>query len=232
MELLELKTTLEVSARRINDLEVQLAAQRAQNAAVTQSLTSVTNEANQSREGYEKLRGLMEGLGVSALENNSDETRNRLIAAMNDLRLVDEQKHKLSEALVALSEASLNLAKASPSVDPSIAKRFDDSLTLAEQAIRYSGSVGTQEQAVVDLHQAKVVAFKADSGVAVLNVGAKDGVKVGMPFSVFRQDRPVAKVLVVDVRKSVSGVVVQQLANTTNPVQVGDRGSIDTERSF
>lgn len=233
LELLELKTTLEASARRINDLEAQLAAQRAQNAALTQSLNSVTNEANQSREGYEKLRGLMEGLGVSALESNGDPTRERMIAALSDLRLMDEQKKKLSDALVTLSEASLSLAKASPSADPILSKKFDNALRLAELAVSSSSAVGVQQaEAHSDLHQTKVVALKADAGVAVLNVGSKDGVKVGMPFTVYREDKPVARVMVVDVRKTVSGVVVQQLASNASPVQIGDRGTIDTDRNF
>lgn len=232
LELLELKTTLEASARRISDLEAQLAAQRAQNAAVTQSLSSITNEANQSREGYEKLRGLMEGLGVSALDASGDQTRERMIAALSDLRLMDDQKRKLSEALVALSEASLNLAKASKGTDSAVAKKLDDALAIADQAIRSSNAVGGQDAGPADLHQAKVLALKTEAGVAVLNVGSKDGVKVGMPFAVYRQDKPVAKVMVVDVRKSVSGVVVQQLASSASPVQVGDRGAIDTERNF
>jgi len=232
LELLELKTTLEVSARRIGDLEEQLAAQRAQNVAVTQSLASVTYESKETRESYEKLRGLMEGLGVSVLDDGGDQTRSRLIAALSDLRLLEQQKRHFFEALVTLSEASLNMSKSTKVVDSLIAKKLEDSLAQAAQIIRSSGAVDSSEQRRRDLHEAKIIAFKQDSGVAVLNVGAKDGVKVGMPFSVFRQDKPVAKVLVVDVRKGVSGVVVQQLANTTNPVQVGDRGSIDTERSF
>ena len=232
LELLELKTTLEASARRIGDLEAQLSAQRAQNAAVTQSLSSMTNEASQSREGYEKLRGLMEGLGVSVLDSGGDQTRERMIAALSDLRLLDEQKKRLSEALVALSEASLNLAKASQGAPSVIVTKLDDALALADQAIRSASAVGGDEGAPVDLHQAKVVAMKTESGVAVLNVGSKDGVKVGMPFAVYRQDKPVAKVLVVDVRKSVSGVVVQQLVSSAVPIQVGDRGAIDTQRNF
>lgn len=232
MELLELKTTLEVSARRINELEAQLAAQRAQSAAVTQSLTSVTSEASQTRDGYEKLRGLMEGLGVSVLDSSGDQTRERLIAALSDLRLLDEQKRKLTDALVALSEASLNLAKTAQGADPAVVKKLEEGLALADQAVRSASSVGGQDSSPTDLHQANVVAMKAESGVAVINVGSKDGVKVGMPFAISRQDKVVAKVTVVDVRKSVSGVVVQQLASTANPIQIGDRGAIDTERNF
>jgi hypothetical protein len=34
------------------------------------------------------------------------------------------------------------------------------------------------------------------------------------------------------VRSSVSGAVVQELANKADPVKVGDRGKVDINRSF
>ena len=56
----------------------------------------------------------------------------------------------------------------------------------------------------------------------------KDGVKPGMPFEIFREDKPIAKVLITEVRNSVSGAIVQELANPADPVRVGDRGRADT----
>jgi hypothetical protein len=53
-----------------------------------------------------------------------------------------------------------------------------------------------------------------------------------MPFEIFREDKPIAKVLVTEVRNSVSGAVVQELANIVDPVRVGDKGKVDTNRSF
>jgi len=89
-------------ARRINDLEAQLSAQRAQNAAVTQSLNS-SDERGQSepRGRYGSFRGADGGLwGQRAYDASGDQTRERMIAALSDLRLMDEQKRLLSEALV------------------------------------------------------------------------------------------------------------------------------------
>jgi hypothetical protein len=83
-----------------------------------------------------------------------------------------------------------------------------------------------------DLHNARVVSYKDEQGVVLLNLGARDGVKVGMPFSIFREDRPIAKALVVEVRKSVCGAVVQEVINNKVPVQVGDRGKVAIDRSF
>jgi hypothetical protein len=53
-----------------------------------------------------------------------------------------------------------------------------------------------------------------------------------MPFEIFREDKPIAKVLVTEVRNSVSGAIVQDLANVSNPVRVGDKGKVDTNRSL
>jgi len=77
-----------------------------------------------------------------------------------------------------------------------------------------------------------VVSYKEEQAVVVLNLGARDGVKIGMPFSIYREDHPIAKALVVDVRKSVCGAVVQEVINNKIPVQVGDRGKVATDRTF
>jgi len=174
----------------------------------------------------------MEGLGVGALEGSTDQVQDRLLAALKDLRLVDEQKRKATEALMSLSETALAFAKTSQSADPEARKKLDQALDNAEQVVRSASNTGTAEAAPGDLHNGRVVSTKDEQGVIVLNLGARDGVKVGMPFSIFREDRPIAKALVVDVRKSICGAVVQEVSNNKVPVQVGDRGKVAIDRSF
>jgi len=65
----------------------------------------------------------------------------------------------------------------------------------------------------------------------VFNVGARHGVHPGMPFSIFRQDKPVARALVVDVRQDVCGAVVQDQVSKDEPVKVGDTGKVDAAKS-
>ena len=74
--------------------------------------------------------------------------------------------------------------------------------------------------------------MKQELGILVLGAGSKDGVRPGMPFEIFRQDKPIARALVTDVRQSVSGAVVQALVNDSDPVQVGDRGQVDPNKTF
>jgi DNA-directed RNA polymerase subunit F len=232
LEVIEAKAQLETSARLVNELEAKLAAEKVRTASLTQSLAAATSQATQATESYKRLRELMEGLGVGALEGSTDEVQNRLLAALKDLRLVDEQKHKVSEALVSLSESALAFAKSAQSSDPEALKKLNQALESSEAVVRAASITGTAEANPGDLHNGRVISFKEEQGVVVFNLGARDGVKVGMPFSIYREDRPIAKALVVDVRKSLCGAVVQEVINNKVPVQVGDRGKVATDRSF
>lgn len=231
LEKAELKAQVETSGRLVTELEAKLAAEKNRNSSLTQSLASANGQATQARESYERLRGLLEGLGVGALEGSTDQLQDRLLAALKDMRLMDEQKRKVTEALMSLSEASLAYVKTAPSADPEAKRKLDQALQNGELAARAASMTGADGMAG-DLHNARVVSYKDEQGVVLLNLGARDGVKVGMPFSIFREDRPIAKALVVEVRKSVCGAVVQEVVNNKVPVQVGDRGRVAIDRSF
>ena len=232
IELLELQTTLQVAHTRILDLEKQVAAAKEQTASLSQSAASANAESSQLKESYERLKGLLEGLGIGALETSADQVQDRLLTALSDLRVVDNQKKKVSEALVTLAEASLMFAKSASTTDEVSRKALDNALESSDRILRNS-SVGNSDPVIVkELHESRVVSLKPELGIAVLDVGARDGVKPGMPFEIYREDKPVAKVLVTEVRAGVSGAVVQELMNSADPVKLGDRGKVDTNRTF
>jgi hypothetical protein len=232
IELLELQTTLQVAHTRILDLEKQVAAAKEQTASLSQSAASANAESSQLKESYERLKGLLEGLGIGALETSADQVQDRLLTALSDLRVVDSQKKRVSEALVSLAEASLMFVKNATTTDDAARKAVDNALESSDRILR-SSSVGQSDPVIgKDLHESRIVSLKPELGIAVLDVGARDGVKPGMPFEIYREDKPVAKVLVTEVRAGVSGAVVQELMNSADPVKLGDRGKVDTNRTF
>lgn len=231
LELQELHTTLQVAAAKIQALEAQALASKDKNDALAQSAAAANAESNELKDRYEKLRGLLEGLGVGALESSKDQTQERLLGALSDLRIMKEQRDELANALIELAESGMGLMKSAQNADPAAADRLNKAITLADAALVKAG--GSQSgQMVGDLQNARVVSLKNELGIAVLSIGAKDGVKPGMPFEIFREDKPIAKVLVTEVRNSVCGAVVQELASTNDPVRVGDRGRVDLNKSL
>jgi len=227
----ELHITLAVAAAKLQAQDAQLLAAKDKNDALAQSAAAANAETGELKDRYEKLRGLLEGLGVGALENSKDQTQERLLAALSDLRIMKEQRDELANALIELAESGMGLMKSAQNADPAAADRLNKAITTADTALVKAGG-GQSGQAVGDLQNARVVSLKNELGIAVLSIGAKDGVKPGMPFEIYREDKPIAKVLVTEVRNSVCGAVVQELATANDPVRVGDRGRVDLNKSL
>lgn len=230
IELKEAQATLQASAKRITEVETRLTKAKEQVNALAEALASANGDSQQARESYERLRIQMEGLGVAALDSSSAALQQRLLTALNDLRLLVTQNRALTTALMDLSQASLDYAKAAPPVDGLPKKELDAKLAQAEKAL-----AETQNEAAParesDLLDARVVSLKEDSGIAVFNVGARHGVHPGMPFSIYRQDKPVARALVIDVRQDICGAVVQDLVNKDEPVKVGDTCKVEPDKN-
>ncbi|MBL9177900.1 MAG: hypothetical protein JNM65_07540 [Verrucomicrobiaceae bacterium] len=229
----ELLLSLQVAAAKVQALEAAAAASKDKGDALAQSAAAANAESNELKERYEKLRGLLDGLGLSAIETSRDQTQERLLSALSDMRILKEQRDALAESLIEMAESSMALMKAAPNADPAAADRVNKAITKADAVLVKAG--GGQDAGTAtpgDLQNARVVSLKADLGIAVLSIGAKDGVKPGMPFEIFREDKPVAKVLVTEVRNSVCGAVVQELASASDPVRVGDRGRVDLSKSL
>ena len=73
-----------------------------------------------------------------------------------------------------------------------------------------------------------VVSIKEELSLVVANVGSRQGVRVGMPFKVVRDDHIIGTVRVVDVREKICGAVIQSLDSEKNKIKVGDRLMVET----
>ena len=80
------------------------------------------------------------------------------------------------------------------------------------------------------LDDGMVVDVREDLALVVANIGEKQGVRIGMPFQVWREDKRIGDVRVVDVRESISGAVIQSLESEKVPVKTGDRLKVDARR--
>ena len=230
IEVREAQAAMQIAQEKVTMLEDKLARSKEQITSLGEGLGSANNDARLSRENYEKLRLQMEGLGIAALNGSTTELQQRLLASLSDYRILDQQKRALAEALIGLSEASLLFAKSTPNASEENQQVLNKALASAEKAV----SSTTKELGAPndgDLQNAKIVSLKNELGIAVMNVGIRQGVHPGTPFAIYRHDKLVAKAIVVDVRQGICGAVVQDLVNEKDTVQVGDTGRVDASRS-
>jgi hypothetical protein len=72
---------------------------------------------------------------------------------------------------------------------------------------------------------------KEEWSLVVGNMGEQQGVKMGMPLRVMRNDKVIARLRVVDVRQKICGAVIQEMDSKKEQIKVGDRLQVDARQS-
>ncbi len=223
LELAEAKAALAAALQQNRQLQAEVDRLKAVNGNLGKSLMAANAESEEFRRSYGKMRLRMEALGIEAVTGGDRGIEGKLVKAVNDLRLLEEEKAGLAGALIALSDAALQLVETAVSSSPEAVARVEAAVAEADSAL----GLGTARHPAANasagtLHDGQVISVKKDYGVVVLNVGREAGVRVGMPFELRRKDRPVGTVTVVDVRDRIAAALVKNLSVADDVPQVGD----------
>ena len=228
IEFTEAKVTLQTVTGENQSLRKELARQNDTIKSLTESLAESNSEAEEFRRKCGDLTLRMEALGVDA--SNETKVQQRLLKAVSDLRLVQEEKDKLSDQIVRLSEAILRFLKTASSTDADARMGLETELRSANEALGLPSSQAHDAPAVPStLQDAMVISIKEELGLVVANVGRKQGVQNGMPFKAIRGDAEIGFIRVVNVRENISGAVIQSLDSDRNKIKVGDRLQVATQ---
>jgi hypothetical protein len=236
-QLQTLKNELKETKDRLHAFEAENEVLRRRNELSKQSLRTLNESlaiANAESElfrrqfGDQKLK--MEALGLESVGDNKEALEQRLLKAVRDLGLVREEKDKLAEKLVALTEAVLVFLKA-PVATPQIRMDVEAQMRSASQLLDDSANkAAVNAVPMEDLNGGMVVSVKEELSLLVANIGSRNGVKIGMPFQVTRGNQMVAKARVIDVRDRISGAVIEDLASATSTVKIGDHLQVDAQQ--
>lgn len=107
-------------------------------------------------------------------------------------------------------------------------RKLSEALAEAQSALdvneaRRAQAAGSAAETPVDAPiEARIADANADLGLVILDQGARQGVRYGLPLTVMRDRRRVARIRVVDVRERVAGAAVEETARGDYP-QTGDR---------
>jgi hypothetical protein len=193
---------------------------------LTGSLAASNVEAEVFRRKYSGLQLRMEALGLEGANKDRAKLEQRLLTAVSDLRLMQEEREKYRDQVLGLSEAIIHLLKTSTGGDA--VARME-----VEAQLRSAGELATKAQTASEetgtLMDGRVVSVKDEWSLVVGNIGEKQGVKMGMPMRVMRGDDLIATLRVVDVRQRICGAVVQEMGS--EKIKVGDRLQADARKN-
>jgi hypothetical protein len=190
-------------------------------------------EAVDFRKSYSQMRLQLEAYGIESVTDGQTGIEARLIKAMNDIRILEEEKMGLSEALINLSDGSLKFIKSAEedTLDTEVIDETRELVDEADKALGIGNLVVSDKNTEGTIHEAGVIGVKDDYGIVVINVGSNSGAKIGMPFRLFRKDRPLGASVIVDVRDNVSAALIKNLREKEDYPKVGDLASVDTTKN-
>jgi len=197
--------------------------------SLTDSLAIANAEAEMFKRQSADLAMKLEALGIPGAEKDQGKVEQRLLSAVRDLRLLKQQNEDAVNQLVRLTEAVQVLLKSTEQIDPQIRMTVETELRKTNEVL---GTPAAAKASAVEatLNDGMVLDVKEDLSLVVANIGEKQGVKIGMPFQIWRDNKVIGEVRVIDVRDRISGAIIQSLASEKEPIKTGDRLKVDARQ--
>lgn len=231
IETVELRAALDASLKQVKELKSENDKLIQVNINLRNSLMTSNAESEEFRSSYSKMRLQLEALGIEAITDGDKGVESRLLKAMNDIRLLEEDNMRISEALINLSDKALQLidqSKGNEKNSDGLKVLLGSAVDDADKALGIGVGQEISGNIRGTIHEAKIISVKNDYGMVVFNVGRDAGAKIGMPFRLFRKDRPVGSSIVVDVRDNVSAALIKEINKKEDYPKVGDLASVAT----
>jgi hypothetical protein len=230
LEAAEAKVTSDALLSQNDLLRNQLSLEQETQTTLTDSLVISNAEAELFRRKYAELQNRMEALGIESVSKDRAKLEQRLLKAVSDLQLEHRQNERYREQLLKLTETMLRYVKTTQNADPQARAEVEVQLRATNKLLDADDNSPAEDDAAPSLMDGKVLSVKEEWSLVVGDLGARQGVKIGMPLRVVRSGKTIATLRVVDVREKISGAVIQELDSDKTKIKVGDRLQADARR--
>lgn len=167
---------------------------------LTENLAIARTESELFQKKWAEARLRAQSLGVDFSDPKDTLTQRQLVESVRALYLAEAERERFGDQLKQLMAA----VQTNGDVTAEVA-RTHALLAATEHAEKPVGKT------TGSVYAAEVLEINPSLRLAVLNVGADSGARVGMPFAVVRDDRVVAKLKVVEVRRRICGAVIERV---------------------
>jgi hypothetical protein len=219
VEVRELRAALKVAQDQADSEKKRADEAEAKRLALVGSLAEAVRISEEQMTASRETELKLQALGVDLIARDSDTIEQRLLKAVRDLDISQQEVERQAGAIHRLSESFLKVLKASPSLPEAVRTEAEASLAAADAALAEPSEAASDS---LDLSEARVVSIDSAIGLVVFDAGRQSGLRVGTPVTVLRGDRPLYSALIVDVRDSLSGAVLQDRMADAGDVEIGD----------
>ncbi len=223
------KVTASALLSQNEELRRELSLQQESVRTLTDSLAQSNAEAELFRRKFADLQLRMEALGLASADKDRAKLEQRLLNAVSDLKLFEKEREQYRDQMLRLGESVLRFLKTAESSDAQARMDLEAQLRSINDLIAKSDGEGTEAQP--SLMDGSVISVKEEWSLVVGNIGEQQGVKMGMPLRVMRNDKVIATLRVVDVRQKICGAVIQEMDSRKEQIKVGDRLQVDARQS-
>ena len=194
------------------------------NRVLAESMSETKTESEALEENYKRAVLRLE-LFSAALERDGEGVEDLLVKAASDLRLVEAEKKEMAQALLSLMDAVNEYLGTAGNGEAEARTSVESALANGEDAL---GLIFRNERLEeTTLGEARVITVNKEYNLVLVDVGQRQGLRVGTPISFHRKDRIVGTALVIDVRENFSGAILLDLSDPNDQIVVGDSMRID-----
>ncbi len=215
IQLDELRLVLDKLRTENADLKSQLELRDTVIRNLQESLAVARTESEMFQRKWTEAQLRAQTLGANPNDSEASAAQRQLAEAIRQLALAQAECQRLTAQLERLLVA----------VQSNTDLRAEIEATQALLAAMKRSTTAPTAFVAGRLEAAKVLDVNPKLRVAVLNVGAEQGVRIGMPFQVERDERAVATVRVVEVRPQVCGALIES-AEKGVTLQAGDTAKV------
>jgi len=224
VEVRELRAALKVAQNRAAEAEAKAARAEAQRKEIVKSLAEAVRVSEEQVAASREIQLKLQAFGVDLFTMDQNSLQQRLLNAVRDLDIANQEKEAQTKALRKLSDSFVKYLEQTREAPEKARQEATSALRESGKIISLAKGAGenNSQQGKSGLDNSKVVSIDSEIGLLVLDAGRANGVKVGTPIAVLRGERPIFTAMVVDVRESICGALLQDKIAENDAVKVGD----------
>ena len=219
----ELKAALAMSQAETQKLREDLVRSEAQRKALVDKLASAVKVSEEQLAGARETELKLQAFGVDLFTQDESSLQQRLLKAVRDLDIAEQELERRSSVIRELSESYLQFVASTPSLDEAKKAKAMAAIDKAADALVPLSEKEGDAPMLGDLQPSEIVSLDPEIGLIIIDAGKNSGLRVGTPIAVLQKDQPIYSAMVVDVRDSISGAVLQDRLSSALEVAVGDQ---------